>query len=138
MDSYKVVLADDHKFLRSIIRKILSTRQECEVVGEAGDGLSLLDLLEHSDPLPEMVILDLSMPGMPGIDAARRIHSDFPDVKVLILTVHREREFVRQAIDAGADGYLLKDDANTEIFKAIRAIRQGGTYYSSRIPSPAA
>ena len=138
MDTYRVVLADDQKYLRTIIRKILSTKQEYEVVGEAEDGASLIDLLEHSSPLPEMVILDISMPGMHGIEAAGKIHSSFPDVKVLFLTVHREQGFVNQAFAAGADGYLLKDEADTEIFKAIRAIRHGRTYRSPKLPAPAA
>ena len=138
VETYRVVLADDQPALRQIIRKILSGRRELEVVGEAGDGVTLLHQLRDSDSLPQMVILDISMPNMAGIETARQLRTLFPSIKVLILTVHAESEYVSQAFTAGAAGYLLKHEADTELFRAIRVIRRGGIYRSRNVQSSVA
>lgn len=127
---YSIVLADDHAMVRDCIKRILAGGTDVKVVGEAGDGLALLELLHDAEMMPDMIILDLSMPNLEGMEATRTVKEIWPDLKILILTVHREREYVDRAIAAGAKGYLLKDEADTELFTAIDTIRQGGIYIS--------
>jgi len=131
MDPYRIVLADDHALIREELKKILGECADLEVVGEACDGLEALALVEKLPP--DMVILDISMPTLGGIGATRRIKRLHPDVKVLILTMHNSWEYFHNAILAGADGYLLKEDANTELFSAIEKIRQGKVYISPHL-----
>ncbi len=138
VETFKVILADDQKVLRQMIRRILSPEHELEVVGEAGDGVQLLHLLKDSESLPDMVILDITMPEMSGIEATREIRNCFPQIKVLILTVHNESGYVSQAFTAGAAGYLLKDEADTDLCEAIQVIRHGGTYRSPGISNAVA
>jgi DNA-binding NarL/FixJ family response regulator len=128
MSSYRITLADDHVLLRQGLRRIVEESSGLEVVGEAGDGMELLRLLNKT--VPDLVILDISMPKLRGIEAISEIRSRHPDVKVLVLTMHRDKEYLYQAVSSGADGYLLKDDADTELFSAIRKIREGEFYVS--------
>ena len=128
MSPYRIVLADDHVMFRQGIKNILERTEDLEIVGEAGDGLKLLALLKKV--APDMVILDISMPNMRGLEATREIKIISPDVKVLILTMHKDKEYVYYAVSAGAEGYLLKEDADTELFAAIEKIRQGEHYIS--------
>ena len=130
MGSYNIVVADDHPSVRHILKVILSEGTGFQVIGEAADGVALLNLLSHLPRLPDMVILDQSMPRLNGTDAIRQINCLFPSIKVLMLTVHRDREYVSQAMNAGANGYLLKEKADSEMFVAIQSIRRGGTYIS--------
>jgi DNA-binding NarL/FixJ family response regulator len=125
---YRIVLADDHVMFRQGIKNILEKDKGLEVVGEAGDGLKLLELLKKVTP--DMVILDISMPNLRGLEATRELKIILPNVKVLILSMHRDTEYVYSAISAGAEGYLLKEDADTELFAAIGKIRQGSRYIS--------
>ena len=127
---YCVVLADDHAMFRHDLRRILMEKGDLEVVGEAGDGIELLEFLNLIESAPQMAIIDISMPNLGGIEATSMIKSTYPDMKVLILSMHREKEYVRGVLSAGADGYLLKEDANAELFSAIEKIRQGGVYIS--------
>ena len=99
-------------------------------MGEASDGLELLDLLKLRQLTPDMIILDISMPNLSGIEAARQIKMTYPKVKVLILSMHKIKEYVSCALSAGADGYLLKEDADRELFSAIKTIQQGGIFIS--------
>jgi DNA-binding NarL/FixJ family response regulator len=128
MSPYRVVLADDHAMFRQGIKRILKDAEALEVVGEARDGLELLEVSRETNP--DMVILDISMPNLRGLEATREIKMICPDVKVLILTMHSDKEYVYGAISAGAEGYLLKEDADTELFEAVETIRQGGRYIS--------
>jgi DNA-binding NarL/FixJ family response regulator len=126
--SYRIILADDHVLFRQGIRNILEKNKQIEVVGEAGDGLELLELLKKVTP--DMVILDVSMPNLRGLEATREIKMVSQEVKVLILSMHKDKEYVYSAISAGAEGYLLKEDADTDLFAAIEKIRQDGHYIS--------
>ena len=128
MSPYRIVLGDDHTMFRQGIKNILEEAEDLEVIGEAGDGLNLIELLTIATP--DLVILDISMPNPGGLEATREIKMIFPDVKVLILTMHNDREYVYYAISAGAEGYLLKEDAGTELFAAVEKIRQGDYYIS--------
>ena len=128
MTPYRIVLADDHVLVRQGLKRILEGMAGLEVVGEAKDGLDLLDLL--SRVTPQMVILDIFMPNLRGIEAIHEIKKIHPDVKVLILTMHKDKEYLYLALSAGAKGYLLKEDADKELFAAIEKVRQGKTYIS--------
>jgi DNA-binding NarL/FixJ family response regulator len=133
MEPYSIVLADDHGLFRAGLNRILREVPWLEVVGEADDGLALLSMLKKREP--HLVILDISMPHLRGIEAICEIRAGHPNVKILMLTMYKDMEFVSQAIGAGASGYLLKQDAETEIFAAIEAIRQGRTYLSRLLSS---
>ena len=128
MDPYQIILADDHALVRSGIRKMIGERADLHVLGEASEGLELLDLLNHLTP--EMVVLDISMPNLRGIEAIHEIRLKQPEVKILILTMHRDIELLQMAVAAGADGYVLKEDAEVELFSAIDSVRQGKMYIS--------
>jgi len=128
MDTYRIVLADDHFLIRQGLRRILEGKGDLEVVGEAADGLELLFLLDNLKP--HLVILDISMPNLQGIDTARQIKMKYPGMKILILTMHAEREYLYQAISAGVEGYLLKEDAQKELLLAIEKIRRGKGFLS--------
>ncbi len=128
MGTYEIVLADDHKMFRQGVKKIIDETDDLKVVGEVGDGLELLELLKSTSP--QMVILDVSMPKMRGVEATREIKMMDPRIKILILTMHRNKELLYHCFSAGAEGYLLKEDTDTELFSAIDAIRQGRSYVS--------
>jgi DNA-binding NarL/FixJ family response regulator len=128
MEPYRIVLADDHTLVRQGIRKILEGTGDLLVVGEAGDGIELLFLLNELKP--NMVILDITMPNFQGIETARQIKIKHPRMKILIMTMHKEREYLYKAISAGAEGYLLKEDAEKELFLAIEMLREGKGFIS--------
>ncbi len=130
---YKIVLAEDHVLVREGIKKIIEAFPGLQVVGEVGDGPELMKLLERLEV--DMVILDISMPSLPGIEATREIKQAYPTVKVLILTMHKKKEYLHNAMDAGVDGYLLKEDAPKELLNAIEKIRQGMLYVSPLLAS---
>lgn len=128
MTPYRVIVADDHCLFRSGLRSLLKEDPTVQIVEETGDGLELLSLLEQVTA--DLVILDLSMPGLRGIEAIHEIRKGFPSVRILVLTMHNEQEFLQQALAAGAHGYLLKEDTATGLFSAIESIRQGTIYIS--------
>ena len=133
MHNCRVVLADDNDMLREMVREYLETGNGVDVVGEAGDGIALLGLLHSMDVLPHMIIVDVSMPRIKGIEATREVRKRFPSVRVLVMTSHREMEYVSKAFAAGAAGYLLKEDAPSELFDAIGAIHNGERYTSQSL-----
>jgi DNA-binding NarL/FixJ family response regulator len=128
MGTYNLVLADDHPMFREGVRKIIERIEDVQISGEAGDGLELLQLLKDSSP--DLVILDLSMPNMRGLEAIKEIKKICPPAKILVLTMHKKKEFIRQVLKDGADGFLSKDDASSELIRAIVSIKQGGKYFS--------
>lgn len=125
---FSILLADDHVMFRRGVRRIIQSIDDVEVVGEAGDGFELLELLKKTSP--QLVILDISMPNLRGLEATREIKIINPAVKVLILTMHKDKEYLYHAFSAGAEGYLLKEDADSELISAIDTLRRGGTYIS--------
>ncbi len=128
---YRIALADDHILLRQAIKRSIEDVPGLEVVGEVSDGLDLLDFLKTT--IPDMVILDISMPQLQGIETAREIKRRHPKVKILILTMHNSKFHLGEAIAAGADGYLVKEDALEDLISAINTIREGRNYYSSLV-----
>jgi DNA-binding NarL/FixJ family response regulator len=131
MTPYRIILADDHPLLREAIKKSIDEIPDFQVVGEAGDGLELLALLERS--APDLVLLDISMPLSNGIEAAGKIKKHYPKVKILILTMIKSRESIHRALQIGVNGYLLKENAFSDLISAIRTIQKGKTYLSPLI-----
>jgi DNA-binding NarL/FixJ family response regulator len=127
----KILLADDHKIVRQGIRTLLATEPDMEVVGEADNGRIILRLVQELSP--QVIIMDISMPDLNGIDATRQILSEFPGLKVIALSMHSDSLFVLNMLKAGASGYLLKDCALEELVKAIRTVVANKTYLSPGI-----
>jgi DNA-binding NarL/FixJ family response regulator len=130
MASYRLVLADDHALFREGLKLVLGQKPEFAVAGEANDGLELLAMLRHK-PLPDLVILDVSMPKLRGIEAIREIKSISEKIRILVLTMHKDERLLCESFIAGADGYLLKENVTTELFKAIDAVLRGDGHISS-------
>jgi DNA-binding NarL/FixJ family response regulator len=129
----KIVLADDHKILREGICSLVKGFPDMEVIGEAADGRTVLKLVK--DLSPDIVIMDISMPDLNGIDATRRITAEHPKVKVIALSMHYDKQFVSEIFKAGASGYLLKDCAFDELEHAIRVVIENKTYINPQIAS---
>ena len=127
----RVILADDHTLVRAGVRKILEAHREVEVVLEVGDGDSALQALAVT-PV-DVLVLDLTMPGTDGFEVLRRAKRMYPELKILVLTMHASSEYVAQAVREGADGYLLKDSAVQDLVAAIGCVTRGSTYYSPPI-----
>jgi two-component system, NarL family, response regulator NreC len=122
----RVLLADDHAVLRSGLRLLLTSQNEYEVVGEASSGTETLTLAEQLQP--DLILLDLSMPALGGLDALPTLRKLAPTGKILILTMHDDPQYLRQALKHGASGYVLKKAADTELLSAIRAVLRGEVY----------
>jgi len=131
MSPYQIILADDHILFRNGLKRIIEDSPGLAVIGEAGDGLQLLELLKKTKP--DMVILDVSMPRLRGLEAAREIKNSYPAIRILILTMHRDQEYLLQALSAKADGYLLKEDTDEQLITAIESIRRGKIFLSPLI-----
>ena len=131
MPPYRILLADDHVMFRSGLKRIIEDAAGLAVIGEAGDGLQLLELLKKA--IPNLVILDISMPKLRGLEAAREIKSRYPNVKILFLTMHCSRDYFLEALAAKADGYLLKEDSHQQLIAAIEAIRDKKRFLSPRM-----
>ncbi len=127
----RVLLADDHTLVRAGLRKLLESIPDMDVVGEAGDGLELLELTEKLQP--QLVLMDIAMPRLNGLETTGRLVKAWPDIRVLILSMHQNGEYVRQALRQGAVAYLLKDAAPLELELAIRAVLKGETYLSPAV-----
>lgn len=132
----KVVLADDHTLVRSGIRALLASLPDVTVVAEAQDGREAVQLAHQHQP--DVVLMDVAMPGMIGLEATERITHDLPRVKVLILSMHANEEYVCQALRSGASGYLLKDATASELESALGAVVRGDTYLSPRLSTKVA
>ncbi|GAH18311.1 unnamed protein product [marine sediment metagenome] len=129
--SIRILIADDHKIVRDGLRNLLSQETDMEVVGEAEDGRSALELA--SSLAPHVAIFDIGMPDLNGIDATKKLLADAPHIKVIALSMHSDRRFVEGMFQAGAVGYLLKDCAFEELARAVRAVAAGQVYVSPAI-----
>ena len=128
MNPIRVLLADDHTLVRAGLRKLLESIPGISVVGEAGDGLALLALAEEMKP--SLVLMDIAMPGLNGLEATARLVKGMPGIRVMILSMHQNDEYVRRALQHGAVAYLLKESAPMELELAIAAVLRGETYLS--------
>jgi two-component system response regulator NreC len=127
MKTIRVVLADDHTLLREGLAALLNGSGDCQVIGQAGDGISAVELATRLRP--DVVVVDISMPGLNGIEVVRRLHKEMPEANVLVLTMHAEEEYVLHVVRAGAAGFLLKDSATAELLAAVRALGSGRGYF---------
>ena len=125
-----VLLADDHKLLRAGLKLLLQRNPDLTVVGEAADGEQTLQLFQQLEP--DLLLLDLSMPKMDGLDCLREIKSRWPEAKVIVLTMHEDENYIKQAMQAGAAAYVHKSAADTDLFKAIEAVQAGQLYLSQQ------
>ncbi len=130
-DKHRIVIAEDHTILREGLRALLSSNPDLEIVGEAKDGQEAVRSVEKVKP--HMILMDLSMPRMNGMDAIREIKKKSPETKILILTVHKTEEYIQAALEAGANGYVLKDSSHTELSLAIQNVLDGRYFISPEI-----
>jgi DNA-binding NarL/FixJ family response regulator len=131
--NFEILLADDHAIFRMGIRKIIEEIDGVAVCGEANDGLELLELLKTTHP--GLIILDISMPNLRGLEATEEIKKLYPEIKILLLTMHKKKSFVQLGLKAGADGFLLKEDADSELYRAIDSLKRGENYFSPLLSS---
>ena len=131
MKKIKVVVADDHTILRQGIKALLDNQEEIEVVGEAKDGREAIKAIEEL--LPDVILMDIAMPGLNGLEATRRIKKKFPRTKVVVLTMHTNEEYIFQILNAGADGYLVKETAFQDLISAINSVHRGEAFMSPSI-----
>ncbi len=124
--AYRILLTDDHAVLRAGLRLLINAQPDLEVVGEAGNGDEALALARSLHP--DLVVMDIGMPGMNGLEATRRIKRELPDVKVVMLTMHANGEYLFEVIQAGGSGYVLKQTADTELIRAIQEALRGATF----------
>jgi two-component system response regulator NreC len=126
MPEIRILLADDHAVLRAGLRLLLDAQPDMKVVGEAGDGSEALTL--SADLHPDLILLDLTMPGLNGIDALPVLRKATPEAKILVLTMHDDESYLRQALRSGAAGYVLKKAVDSELLSAVRAVMRGEVY----------
>jgi len=129
--SFKILLADDHKIVRDGLKSLIKKEVNMEVVGEADNGRKTVQLARDLEP--EIIIMDISMPDLNGVEATRQILADSPNVKIIALSMHSDKRYVKAALSAGALGYLLKDSAFEELVEAIRTVNTGRFYLSAGI-----
>jgi DNA-binding NarL/FixJ family response regulator len=127
-EAVRILLADDHTLVRAGVRRILEAEPGLSVVGEVSDGQAALEFA-RGNPV-DVLVLDLTMPGTDGFEVLRRVKAELPSIKVLVLTMHVNAEYVARAVQDGADGYLLKDSAVQDLVAAIEAVQSGRAYYS--------
>ncbi|HVN47828.1 MAG TPA: response regulator transcription factor [Bacteroidota bacterium] len=131
MNKIRILIADDHALVRSGLIKLLEPFKEFVIIGEASDGEEAVAMTKKNQP--DVVVIDLSMPKLSGLEATKQICSSMPSVKVLVLTMHDNEEYVYQILKSGANGYMLKDSGREELAAAIRAVAKGEKFFSKKI-----
>jgi len=131
MNKIKVFIADDHKILRESLIILLSRDESIEVIGEAADGQEAFGKI--GTLRPDVAVLDISLPGLNGLDLAAKLQQEIPEVKIVILTMHKSEDFVNRALFAGVKGYVLKENALEELIQSIRTVHEGGMFLSNTI-----
>ena len=128
--STRILLADDHQMVREGIRSLLEKESDIEIVGEAEEGRKAVHLARKLQP--DVVIMDITMPNLNGVDATRQIVSEYPDIKIIALSMHFSKIFVLNMLKAGALGYILKGDSSEELIEGVRTVSGGGAYFSPK------
>jgi DNA-binding NarL/FixJ family response regulator len=131
MEKIKLILVDDHQLVRTGIANLLAGEAGFEIIGEAADAKDLFELLKKSQP--DIAVLDIALPGMSGIEITKKLHNDFPGIRILILSMHTSEEFIFNAINSGARGYLPKNTSRKELIEAIYAIQRGEEFFAESI-----
>jgi DNA-binding NarL/FixJ family response regulator len=131
MNLITILLADDHDVVRRGMKMLLEDEEGIQIIGEASDGLDAIEKVKVL--MPNVVILDLTMPKMTGIEAAKTISDEYPNVKILIFSMHNNKEYIVKSVENGASGYLLKDSSKEELLKAIKAVSGGRKYFPPEI-----
>jgi two-component system, NarL family, response regulator NreC len=131
MSTIRILLADDHTVIRSGLRLLLERQPDLQVVAEAENGRQAVELAERSQP--DVAVLDIAMPILNGIEAARQIVARYPAVAVVILSMHSDESYVLRALQAGVKGYLLKDSAEADLIQAVRSVREGTPFFSPSV-----
>jgi len=131
MNGIRVLLAEDHTIVRKGLRSLLDAEAGIEVVGEAGDGREAVRKVQQLSP--DIVVMDIAMPGLNGLEGTRQIRKRFPEVKVVILTMHTDEEYILQILASGASGYVVKQAAPRELVSAIQSVHRGGSFFSPSI-----
>lgn len=133
MEKIKIILVDDHQIVRDGIKSLLAGAKEIDIIGEASEGNELLNLLKTKKP--DVLVMDISMPGMSGIELTKAVKEQFPKIEVLILSMYTQEDFVLNAVSAGAKGYLPKNTTRNELINAIVALYEGKQYFNEAISS---
>jgi len=131
MRKIRILLADDHKLIRSGLRLLVEQQPDLAVVGEANDGREAFSLAKSLKP--DVVVMDIGMPSLNGIEAALKITQANPDISVVMLSMHSDESYVLRALKSGAKGYLLKDSAESDLIKAVRAVADGKSFFSPAV-----
>jgi DNA-binding NarL/FixJ family response regulator len=131
MEKIKLILVDDHQLVRTGIANLLSGEPGFEIIGEASESREMFDLLRQMQP--DIAVLDIALPGMSGIEITKKLHNDYPGIRILILSMHTSEEFIFNAINSGARGYLPKNTSRRELIEAIYAIHRGEEYFAESI-----
>jgi DNA-binding NarL/FixJ family response regulator len=127
----RILIADDHKIIRDGIKALLRDIKEFHIAGEAENGLKTIDQIDLLKP--DVILMDISMPGMSGIECTLKIKSTHPEIKILVLSMSKEEEHIRKMLEAGASGYILKNTGKEELIKAIKAVSEGNYYFSNDV-----
>lgn len=127
----KVLIVDDHQLFREGVVTLLSTAENIEVIAQAEDGLDAIEKVKHFDP--DVVLLDIAMPRMNGIETSKKLKALMPDIKIIILSMHLEKEFVKGVLEVGADGYLVKNCTYLQLTDAIQSVYNGKKYLSQDV-----
>lgn len=130
-EKIKILIADDHRLVREGLKALLESQSDIEIVGEASDGHETIKKTKELQP--DIVLMDISMPNLNGLEATRTIRRKYPNTKVLILTMHLNDEYIFQSLQLGASGYLLKENAAEDLINAIRSVQEGNSYLSPSI-----
>ena len=131
MKKIRVFLADDHKILRESLVILLSQQEDMEVIGEAADGLEAFRKIESLNP--DIAVIDISLPKLNGLDLSEKLRREFPETKIIILTMHKSEDFVTRALHAGVKGYVLKDNALEELIQSIETVYRGDVFLSQSV-----
>jgi len=131
MRTIRILLADDHQLIRTGLRLVIEQQKDLAVVGEAGDGREAVTLANSLRP--DVVVMDISMPNLNGIEAAHQIKQSHPEIAVIVLSMHPDESYVLRALKAGVKGYLLKDSAESDLIAAVRAVARGKSFFSPTV-----